>query len=136
RSSLPVDRLEEREELTVLEYGIPDLSAFSAGGPEDQKRIAEVGARAGAAFEPRPGGGGAALRRRAESGPAGGLRVSGPGGGGAAALRIEARLAVDEVSEPIAFPTLLSVKGGEALVRLAELAENAEEEPAAGSGRR
>ena len=107
RSSLPVDRLEEREELTVLEYGIPDLSSFSAGDPEDQQRLARVVARAVAAFEPRLREVRAFFERLEDSGRA-------------AALRIEARLAVDEVSEPIAFPTLLSVKGGEVLVRLAE----------------
>jgi type VI secretion system protein ImpF len=107
RSSLPVDRLEEREALTVLEYGIPDLSSFSAGDPEDQQRLARVVARAVAAFEPRLREVRAFFERLEDSGRA-------------AALRIEAVLAVDEVSEPIAFPTLLSVKGGEVLVRLAE----------------
>jgi type VI secretion system protein ImpF len=117
RSSLPVDRLEEREELTVLEYGIPDLSAFSAADQEDQRRLARVVARAVAAYEPRLREVHAVFEHLEDNGRA-------------AALRIEARLAVDEVSEPIAFPTLLSVKGGEVLVRLAE------EEPALRSERR
>jgi type VI secretion system protein ImpF len=107
RSSLPVDQLAERAELTVLEYGIPDLSAFVVGDQEDQRRLAAVVARAVAAFEPRLREVRAVFERVED-------------GGRDAALRIEAVLAVDEVSEPIAFPTLLSIRGGESLVRIAD----------------
>jgi type VI secretion system protein ImpF len=99
RSSLPVDQLDAREELTVLEYGIPDLSAFSAGSEEDLVRLAAIVARAVAAFEPR-------LRRvrvaveRLQDGPRE-LR-----------LRIDADLVAGEVAEPISFPTLLSIRSG------------------------
>jgi len=106
RSSLPVDQLEKREELTVLEYGMPDLSAFSAADPEDQRRLAAVVTRAVTAFEPRLREVRAVFERLEDAGRE-------------ASLRIEAVLTVDEVSEPIAFPTLLSVKGGEVLVRIA-----------------
>jgi len=99
RSSLPVDRLDQRVELTVLEYGIPDLSAFSAGSEEDLVRLAGVVARAVAAFEPR-------LRR---------VRVTVDrlqDGFRALWLRIDADLVVGEVAEPISFPTLLGIKTG------------------------
>jgi type VI secretion system protein ImpF len=99
RSSLPVDRLEEREPLTVLEYGIPDLSAFSAGDLEDQRRIAAVMTRVIAAFEPRLADVRAVFEELYDHGTA-------------AALRIEATLVIDEVSEPISFPTQFSVLGG------------------------
>jgi len=103
RSSLSVDRLVQREILTVLEYGIPDLSAYSAGEPEDQKLLATVVARAVAAFEPRLRNVQVVFERLDTTG-----RL--------AEIRIEGRLGLDEVSEPIAFPTLLSVKSGEAQV--------------------
>ncbi|MFL6259199.1 MAG: type VI secretion system baseplate subunit TssE [Thermoanaerobaculia bacterium] len=99
RSSLPVDRLAERAELTVLEYGIPDLSAFSAANEDDQRLLTGLVARAVAAFEPR-------LRRvrvafeRLEDGQRS-LR-----------LRIDAELMTDEVAEPVSFPALLGLKTG------------------------
>jgi len=99
RSSLPVDRLAEREDLTVLEYGIPDLSAFSAANEDDQRLLTSLIARAVAAFEPR-------LRRvrvafeRLEDGQRSLL------------LRIDAELTADEVAEPVSFPTLLGLKTG------------------------
>lgn len=105
RSSLPVDQLEARAELTVLEYGMPDLSAFSAADPEDQRRLAAVVTRAVTAFEPR-------LREVRT------VFESLENAGREASLRIEAVLTIDEVSEPISFPTLLAVKGGEVLVRV------------------
>jgi type VI secretion system protein ImpF len=103
RSSLSVDRLTQRDILTVLEYGIPDLSAYSAGDPEDQKLLAAVVARAVGAFEPRLRQVQVVFER---------LDITGR----QAEIRIEGRLGIDEVSEPIAFPTLLSVKSGEAQV--------------------
>lgn len=105
RSSLPVDQLEEREVLTVLEYGIPDLSAFSAGDPFDQRRLAAVMTRAVAAFEPRLRDVRVVFERLGDAGRF-------------AELSIEAVLGLDEASEPIAFPTLLAVKSGEAQVSL------------------
>lgn len=52
RSGLPVARY-LAEELTVTEYGIPDLSAFSPANPGDHRRLEAVVARAVRAFEPR-----------------------------------------------------------------------------------
>ena len=99
RSSLPVDRLVERDELTVLEYGIPDLSAYSAADEGDQRLLAGVVARAVTAFEPR-------LRQvsvtfeRLEDGQR------------ALRLRIDAQLVANEVAEPVSFPTLFGLKSG------------------------
>ena len=103
RSSLPVDRLEERDDLTVLEYGIPDLSAFSAGEPEDQKRLAGVVTRAVSAFEPRLRDVRTVFERLDETG----REVQ---------LRVDAVLTLDEVREPVSFPTIFTVKTGEVRV--------------------
>jgi type VI secretion system protein ImpF len=99
RSSLPVDRLLERSELTVLEYGIPDLSAYSAGNAEDQALLAGLVARAVAAFEPR-------LREVRVT--AGGLEDEQR----TLRLRIDAVLTADEIAEPVSFPALLGLKSG------------------------
>lgn len=104
RSSLPVDRLAGRQELTVLEYGIPDLSAYSAGNEDDQRLLAGIVARAVAAFEPR-------LRD---------VRVSVVGlwdEQRSLGLQIDAMLTVDEIAEPVSFPALLGLKSGTVEVR-------------------
>lgn len=97
RSSLPVDRLAEREDLTVLEYGIPDLSAFSAGNEDDQRLLVQLVARTVAAFEPRLRGVRVAFERLED-------------GQRSLLLRIDAELMRDEVAEPISFPTLFGLK--------------------------
>ncbi|MFL6237136.1 MAG: type VI secretion system baseplate subunit TssE [Thermoanaerobaculia bacterium] len=99
RSSLPVDRLAEREELTVLEYGIPDLSAFSAANEDDQRLLTQLVARAVAAFEPRLRGVRVAFERLED-------------GQRSLRLRIDAELMRDEVAEPVSFPTLFGLKTG------------------------
>jgi type VI secretion system protein ImpF len=99
RSSLPVDRLAEREDLTVLEYGIPDLSAFSAANEDDQRLLAGLVARAVAAFEPRLRGVRVAFERLED-------------GQRSLRLRIDAELMTNEVAEPVSFPTLLGLRSG------------------------
>lgn len=99
RSSLPVDRLAGREDLTVLEYGIPDLSAFSAGNDDDQRLLMSLIARAVAAFEPRLRGVRVAFERLED-------------GQRSLLLRIDAELVAGEVAEPVSFPTLLGIKTG------------------------
>jgi type VI secretion system protein ImpF len=99
RSSLPVDRLAERPELTVLEYGIPDLSAFSAGNDEDEVRLAAIVARAVAAFEPR-------LRQVKVA--VIGLRDERR----SLLLRVDGLLTADEVAEPVSFPAVVSLRTG------------------------
>ena len=112
RSSLPVDRLLERPELTVLEYGIPDLSAYSAGNAEDQGLLTGIVARAVAAFEPR-------LRE---------VRVS------VVAvedeqrklrLRIGGVLSAGEIAQPVSFPALLGLKSGRVEIQPEEEEEEA-----------
>jgi len=105
RSSLPVHRLAQRQDLTVLEYGIPDLSAFSAGSPDDRARVAAVVARAVAAFEPR-------LRQVSVA------VLELDDHQRSLSLRIDATLVAAEVAEPISFPTLFTLKSGEAEVLL------------------
>ncbi len=99
RSSLPADVLAGREELTVLEYGIPDLSAFSAANEDDQRLLVALVARAVAAFEPRLRGVRVAFERLAD-------------GQRSLLLRIDAELMRDEVAEPVSFPTLLGLRTG------------------------
>jgi type VI secretion system protein ImpF len=117
RSSLPVDRLDERGELTVLEYGIPDLSAFSAGSEEDLARMAGVVSRAVAAFEPR-------LRQVR-------VAVERLEGARSLRLRIDALLMIDEVAEPVSFPTLLGLRTGHAQVT--QMKERMEDREAMGA---
>src|SRR5215213_9707523 len=52
RCSIPSHLLGE-EERTVLNYGIPDFSSFSAHNPDDHRRIAAIVAQTVSAFEPR-----------------------------------------------------------------------------------
>lgn len=102
RSSLPAARLLERE-LTVLDYGIPDLSDFSATNVEDQARLAAVIAKAVAAFEPR-------LRE---------VRVAAGGydeTSRSLSLTISGTLVVDAWREPVSFPTILGIRNGETRV--------------------
>ena len=99
RSSLPADVLAGREDLTVLEYGIPDLSAFSAANEDDQRRLMALVARAVAAFEPRLRGVRVAFERLED-------------GQRSLLLRIDAELMRDEVAEPVSFPTLLGLRTG------------------------
>ena len=99
RSSLPVDLLLDRAELTVLEYGIPDLSAYSAGNAEDQALLTGLVARAVAAFEPRLRGVRVSVVRLEDEQRT--LR-----------LRIDGVLTADEIAEPVSFPALMGLKSG------------------------
>jgi type VI secretion system protein ImpF len=105
RSALPAAVYLERE-LTVIDYGIPDLSDFSAAHPEDRARLAVLVLRAVQAYEPR-------LSE---------VRVTVAGyeeRDGLLKLALEATLRVDDWHEPVVFPTLLGVKRGEARVSAA-----------------
>lgn len=96
-------RGEGGDEMTVLDYGVPDFSSLSAASGEDQRRLAETVAAAVAAFEPRLRD----VRVRVER-----LRQEDH----ALLLRVEARLAVGTLAEPVSFPVLVRAKSGEALL--------------------
>lgn len=89
--------------MTVLDYGIPDFSPLSATSGDDQQRLASEVAAAVTAFEPRLSGVRVTVERlRSED--------------RALLLRIEGRLAVGRVAEPVSFPVLVRAKSGEAVV--------------------
>jgi type VI secretion system protein ImpF len=91
------------EGMTVLDYGLPDFSPLSASSGDDQNRLAAEVAAAVAAFEPRLSG----VRVRAER-----LQAEDR----ALLLRIEGRLSVGRVAEPVSFTVLVRGKSGGASV--------------------
>jgi type VI secretion system protein ImpF len=91
------------EEMTVIDYGLPDFSSLSASSGDDQNRLAAVVAAAVTAFEPRLEG----VRVHVER-----LRQEDR----ALLLRVEARLSIGTVAEPVSFPILVRAKSGEAEV--------------------
>lgn len=91
------------EEMTVLDYGIPDLSSLSASSGDDQNRLASTVAAAVSAFEPRLRGVRVSVERLRQEDRA-------------LLLRVEAQLAVGTVAEPVSFPVLVRGKSGEAQV--------------------
>jgi len=102
RSPLPAHRLAGRE-LTVIDYGLPDLADFPAEGPEDHRRLAALVERVVAAFEPRLKD----VRVRVER-PLPERR--------ALALVLEGVLASGHPGEAVSFPTVLTLAKGEAEV--------------------
>jgi type VI secretion system protein ImpF len=102
RSPLPAHRLAGRE-LTVIDYGIPDLAELAAADPEDHRRLAALVERAVAAFEPRL----KEVKVRVERG----LPER-----RALLLALEGVLAVGDPGEPVSFPTLLTLATGEVTV--------------------
>ncbi|HWM89364.1 MAG TPA: type VI secretion system baseplate subunit TssE [Thermoanaerobaculia bacterium] len=99
RCPIPAHRLGDRPR-TVIDYGIPDLSGFSARSPDDRSRLAEVLLQAVEAFEPRL----ANVRVHLDPIPGDDLSLSG---------RIEAALVFDSVAEPVSFVTVLQMKDNE-----------------------
>ena len=98
RCPIPAHRLRLRER-SVIDYGIPDFSTFSARRFEDRARLADVLRRAIEAFEPRL----AHVRVRVDE--VGGDDMS-------LAAVIEADLIVENVTEPVSFETVLQLKEG------------------------
>ncbi len=91
------------EELTVLDYGVPDFSHLTAASPDDRRNLADILAKAIAAFEPR-------LRQVQvilEQPPGGETRLVG---------HIHAMLEVGTVKEPISFPLAFGTVTGEAAI--------------------
>lgn len=99
RCPIPAHRLSGRP-WTVVDYGIPDLSGFSARSSEDRARVAEILRRAVETFEPRLAGVRVLLERV-------------PGDDFALAGRIEAILDADLVPEPVSFLTALQLQKAE-----------------------
>lgn len=102
RSSLPATEWERRE-LTVVDYGLPDLSAISLGDPAEHGRLARMVARAVAAFEPRLAEvkvevAEVRLRERAM------------------AFALSGWLVHDTWREPVTFPTVLGLGSSQAVV--------------------
>ncbi|HSS79152.1 MAG TPA: type VI secretion system baseplate subunit TssE [Thermoanaerobaculia bacterium] len=92
------------EELTVTEYGIPDLSAFSPANQGDHRRLEAVVTRAVQAFEPRLSE--VRVTVEAESGRERALWLS-----------IAAALDSGAFRELIEFPVAFDVKRGMATLR-------------------
>ena len=97
-------------ELTVIDYGIPDLSDFSAANVEDHARLALLLTRAITAFEPRLSEVKVSVDGYEESEQS--LAVS-----------VTATLVVDAWREPVSFPTLLGVRNGGTKVMGAQVGE-------------
>ncbi|HEX6863112.1 MAG TPA: type VI secretion system baseplate subunit TssE [Thermoanaerobaculia bacterium] len=98
RCPLPAHRLADRPR-SVIDYGIPELTGFSARSFEDRDRLAELFRRAVEAFEPRledP-------RVRLEPDPGDDLSLAG---------FIEGFLRVDSVTEPVSFHTSVETRTG------------------------
>lgn len=102
RCPLPAHRLEGRRR-TVIDYGIPDLSGYSARRFEDCEALAEQMRRAIAAYEPRL----AEVKVHLEPDPDNVLALTG---------QIEAVLLTGSVPEPVSFTTLFQLKEGEVSV--------------------
>ena len=98
RCPFPAHRLTGRER-SVIDYGIPDFSLFSARSFEDRERLAELLRCAVEAFEPRL----ADVRVHVE--PVSGDDL-------ALAASIAALLLVDSVPEPVLFETVLQMREG------------------------
>lgn len=98
RSPLPAHRLAGRE-LTVIDYGLPDLADFAAADPEDHRRLAALVERTVTAFEPRL----TEVRVRVER-PLPERR--------SLLLALEGVLASGRPGEPVSFPMVLGLAGG------------------------
>ncbi|HEX9983250.1 MAG TPA: type VI secretion system baseplate subunit TssE [Thermoanaerobaculia bacterium] len=102
RCPVPAHRLSARER-SVIDYGIPDFSTFSARNLDDRLRIAEILRRAIETYEPRL----ADPRVHITSAPGDDLSL---------VASIEASLRTDSVAEPISFTTVLEMKDGRVVV--------------------
>lgn len=102
RCSRPMDD-QSGDELTVLDYGIPDFSSMSAASGTDRNRLAAVLVNAISAFEPRL----TQVEVSFEAAPGSQTAVLG---------QIKAVMEVDLVKEPVSFPVVFETKTGEAAV--------------------
>jgi type VI secretion system protein ImpF len=102
RCPIPQHRLVQRER-SVIDYGIPDLSIFTARSHDDRVRIAQILREAVEAYEPRLSG----PRVIVEQVPGEELRL---------VARIEASIITDTVPEPVSFLTVLQLQEGQVSV--------------------
>lgn len=98
RCPFPAHRLADRPR-SVIDYGLPELTGFSANRVEDRDRLAELIRRAVEAFEPRLAG----VRVRLEPVPGDSLSLMGS---------LEGLLKFDGVTEPVSFHTAVETRSG------------------------
>lgn len=98
RCPFPAHRLADRPR-SVVDYGLPELTGFSANRVEDRERLAELIRRAVEAFEPRL----AEVRVRLEPVPGDALSLAG---------HIDAVFQGDAVTEPVSFHTVVETRSG------------------------
>ncbi|HVG08939.1 MAG TPA: type VI secretion system baseplate subunit TssE [Thermoanaerobaculia bacterium] len=98
RCPLPAHRLADRPR-SVIDYGVPELTGFSARNVEDRERLAEVFRRAVEAFEPRLEG----VRIQLEPVPGDDLSLAG---------YVEGLLRTDNVPEPVSFGVAVETRTG------------------------
>jgi type VI secretion system protein ImpF len=106
RCSIPTHLLGE-EERTVLDYGIPDFSSFSAHNADDHQLIAKIIAQSISAFEPRLHQVRVSVERFRDSDRTLWIIIDGV-------------LVIDSVTEPVSFPVILQSKTGMAEVQEGE----------------
>lgn len=92
---------QDRDELTVLDYGIPDFSHLNASSSVDRQNLAAILVRAISTFEPRLAEVGVTL----EPSPGRPARLVG---------WIHAVLEVSSVKEPVSFPLTIGIEAGDA----------------------
>ncbi len=93
----------EGDELTVLDYGIPDFSHLEAASTTDRQNLAAILVKSIAAFEPR------LTQVEVSLNPA-------PGNPTRLVGRINAMLEVDSVKEPVSFPLTIGIESGETTI--------------------
>ena len=98
RCPLPEHRLAGRQR-SVIDYGVPELTGFSARNVEDRDRLAEVLRLAVEAYEPRLGD----VRIRLEPVPGDDLSLGG---------YVEGFLRTDDVPEPVSFLVAVETRTG------------------------
>jgi len=90
---------EEEEEMTVLDYGIPDFTTLSPGSVFDRRKLAEAIRRAVAAFEPRLLGAT--------------VRVEAHHRKNTVQIYVEGMMRFGDVMEPVSFPVAMNLKTAE-----------------------
>lgn len=93
----------DHDELTVVDYGIPDFSHLNGASSTDRLRLAVILARAISAFEPRL----AQVEVSLDPVPGKPARLAG---------RINAMLEVGSVKEPVSFPLTVGIEAGDTTI--------------------